>query len=267
MRILFLGDVVSRLGVEAVMESLPSLRKKEQIDFVIVNGENAAKGKGILYDDYAKLMDAGADVVTLGNHWRSKSQIDGFIDEAPFLLRPLNLEGSFKGTGTGVYDCNGVKVRVTNLMGKVMMDEAVKDPVACLNELLDAHEEEQAIHIVDFHAEASSEKQMMAYYFDGSISAVIGTHTHCQTNDARILPLGTALLTDVGFCGAYDSIIGAEPESSIEVFIRGAEGAKLLFAKEGRKQINGAILDIDPETGMAKKISTIFLVDGKERKA
>lgn len=267
MRILFLGDVVGSIGLEAVVSFLPEFRKKEVIDFVIVNGENAAKGKGILYSDYSALMDAGADVVTLGNHWRSKSQIDSFIDEAPFLLRPANLKGSFKGSGTGLFDCNGAKIRVTNLLGKVFMEEDVYSPIACMDEILDGHEDERSIHIVDFHGEASSEKQMFAYYFDGSLTSVIGTHTHVQTNDQRILPEGTSLITDAGFCGAYDSIIGAEPSSSLEVFVLEEDNAKLRYPSEGKKQINGVILDVDPISLSTKSIRTIFLIDGKERKA
>ena len=187
MRILFLGDIVGKIGRNAVKANLPSLIKKHQIDFVIANAENATHGKGLIEKHYEELLSSGVDAITLGNHYRGKYQIDAYIDDALNLVRPLNLLNDFGGEGTKLFDVNGVLVRVSNVLGASFMKEEVKSPYQSLNELLEDIKDEDSIHIVDFHAEATGEKMCFGYVFDGRVSAVIGTHTHTQTNDAKIL--------------------------------------------------------------------------------
>ena len=265
MKVLFFGDVVGELGMSALSDVLPSLREKTGACFVIVNGENASKGKGLTYKDAKALFEMGADCVTLGNHWHSKDQIDHYIGEFPGLLRPANLLHYYRGQGSRVFETSEGKIRVTSLLGQSFMEERVASPYETLNRILD-EEEEDVVHFVDYHAESTSEKQTFAYGFDGSISALVGTHTHVQTNDAHILPNGTGYCSDAGMCGGFDTVIGAEPESAIDRFLLGQEEARLSFPSIGRKQVNAVLLDFDPLALNCKSIQTIFFVDGKEKR-
>ncbi|MCQ2741817.1 MAG: TIGR00282 family metallophosphoesterase [Bacilli bacterium] len=255
MNILFFGDIVGRIGLTAVSSLLPTLRRKYEPDLVIANGENVSKGRGLTEKDLNDLLDAGIDVVTLGNHWHDKQQIDDYIDDYDQLIRPVNILNYYHGVGSAIYDVNGYEVRVTNVLGQAFMKEQVESPLAALTNI--DKEEHVAIHIVDFHADSTSEKQSLAYAFDGKVSAFLGTHTHVQTNDARILPGGTAFMCDVGMCGSYDSVIGFEKKSVVDKVVYGNENSRFQIEEEADTIICGAFIEIDEETGLAIHIEPI----------
>lgn len=255
MKILFYGDIVGELGREAFKKSLPLLVKENSIDFVIANAENATHGKGFSQAHYKLLRDNGADCLTLGNHYRSKSQIDDYIDDADILVRPLNAIAYHYGKGSKVFERHGIHIRVTNLLGQAFLTESVINPYLSLNDLLpNVHEE---IHIVDFHAESTSEKEILGYVFDGKVSAVIGTHTHVQTNDARILPKGTAFISDVGMTGEKNGVIGFNKESVINKIVMGGRGVFELD-KKGLAMVNAAILTFDEKDYHCVKIEQVY---------
>ncbi len=262
MKILFLGDIVGSLGREVVKEKVSSYVDKYGIDFVIANGENATHGKGLIYRHYKELIDAGVDCITLGNHYNSKREISEYINDEDRIVRPINLVNSFGGVGSMVYEVNGVTIRVTNILGTVFMnDVTVSSPYVALSELLESPDEERAdIHIVDYHAEATGEKIGFAFAFDGKVSAVLGTHTHVQTNDDKILPHGTAYISDVGMCGYADGSLGLTADSVNEKLLFGQKSV-FLPPKEGRKMLNGVILDIDEKTGICRDITKINYIE------
>ena len=214
MKILFIGDIVGSMGRDVVASMIEKITRDIEIDFIIANGENATHGKGLSEAHLNELFDSGIDVVTLGNHYAHKKEIYNFLDAYNELLRPNNLHSSIPGTGTNVFDCNGVKIRVTNLIGRVYMALDANNPFDDLNSICAS--DDSNIHIVDFHAEATGEKYALAHAFDGKVSAVLGTHTHVQTRDCRILPYGTAYISDVGMCGPYDSILGVKKEDVVK---------------------------------------------------
>lgn len=259
MRILFFGDIVGKLGRQAVKEYLPKLTDKYQIDFVIANGENATHGKGLIEKHYNELIDAGVDAITLGNHYLSKDNILSYIDEATCLVRPLNLTNNFGGSGSILFNVNGIKVRVTNILGTAFMKEEVSNPYYSLKELIDSNPNEDSIHIVDFHAEATGEKASFAYAFDGEVSAVIGTHTHVQTNDAKILENGTAFISDVGMCGAANGVLGFEKHSVMNKTLFG-NNERFTLDDNDEKMINAVVIDINEETKKAREIFLIKII-------
>ena len=258
MRILFYGDIVGKVGRNAIHLSLPRLVNKYQIDFVIANGENASHGKGLLEKHYKELIDDGVDCLTLGNHWHSKAQIDSYIDEADQLVRPLNLLKYPHGVGSALVDVGGVPIRVTNILLQSFMTEEVEHPVCSLKKLL-LEENEPCIHFVDIHGESTSEKQIFAYEFEGLVTAIVGTHTHVQTNDARILEGGTAYLSDVGMCGDPDGVIGFERKSVMNKILGGQTGA-FQIDENAKMMVNACIIDIDDDTFEATKIQTIHQI-------
>lgn len=260
MRVLFFGDIVGHVGLSAVSDVLASYKQKLQVDFVIANGENLSKGKGLVYRDYAELAEL-ADAITLGNHYRSKEAIDGYIRYADKLIRPLNVLAYDKGKGSRVFECKGKKIRVTNVLAEAFMSEKVANPIRALDKVV--HDGEEAIHIVDFHGESTSEKQIFGYMFDGLVSAVIGTHTHVQTADARILEKGSAYITDVGYCGAYDTVIGFDKDSVIEKIVYGA--GKIAVPSSGRACVCCLLMDIDEESGATTYLRPYYFIDGEER--
>ena len=218
MRLLFLGDVVGRSGRRLVTGELPRLIKAWKLDFVALNGENAAAGFGITEAIYEEFIAAGADVITLGNHSWDQREAMVFIERAPHLLRPLNYPAGTPGRGSVIAPAkNGARVYVANLMGRVFMD-ALDDPFATIDRDLAGVPLGQGCDaiLVDMHCEATSEKQAMGHYLDGRASVVVGTHTHVPAADARILSGGTAFITDVGMCGPRDSVIGVKKELAIE---------------------------------------------------
>lgn len=261
MRILFFGDIVGHFGLEAVSGVLSKCIRVLHADFVIANGENVSKGKGLTYHDYQALIDMGVDVVTLGNHYLSKNEILDYAGQVTSLVRPLNLKGEFPGSGSSIFNINGVEIQVTNILGEAFMNEEVNSPIETFAELLEKHHAD--IHIVDYHGESTSEKQTFAAYFDGQISACVGTHTHVQTNDAKIMPYGTAFIADAGFSGGLQSIIGFDVDSVINKIVLGNEG-RFKVPDEGDTEVDFVIIDIDEETGLANHIEPIRLINGKE---
>lgn len=252
MRILFLGDVFAKSGRNAVVERLPLLKADYNCDFVIVNGENAAHGKGITKKIYQSLMDAGADVVTLGNHAFSKSEIKESIETCASLVFPKNIEHEGNVPSYIIKEVKGKKVAVTNILGQVFMDCATTSPLEAMEDLLD--EIDADIIIVDLHAEATSEKELFLRVYAHEVTAVIGTHTHVQTADEKIFE-GCAFISDVGMCGPYDSVIGRDAEEIIRKIIK---NEKTHFTPgDGEAIICGCVIDIDDETNRATNIIRI----------
>ena len=259
MKILFIGDVVGRIGRRMIKEKVPYFVKKYEIDFVIANGENATHGKGLNRNHYYELIDAGCDAITLGNHYDSKKDLRNYIDRVDRVIRPLNLKNEFPGEGSMVFDFDGITIRVTNLLGSAFINEEVNSPYFAMLELLE-NEEPTNIHIVDFHAEATGEKKSLAFALDGKVSAVIGTHTHVQTNDAQILEKGTAFISDVGMTGFADGVLGFEKESVVGKLMYG-EQSKFTLPDEGRGLFSAVVIDVDENTGLAKSIFPIYYLE------
>ena len=262
MKILFLGDIVGKVGRRIVCNNLEKLVKKYQVDFVIANGENATHGKGLIEKHYYELLDAGVDCITLGNHYLSKDQLLNYIDDADALVKPLNISKRIGGAGSRLFEVNGVNIRVTNILGTAFMKEEVSSPYYSLKSLIDSLESEDSIHIVDYHAEATGEKMCFAYAFDGLVSAVLGTHTHVQTNDAKILPNGTAFISDVGMCGAANGALGFEKNSVMRVTMFG-EKDRFGFDEEDQGLLNAVVIDIDEVTHKAREIVTVKFLEEK----
>lgn len=255
MRILFLGDVVGRPGRAAVREYLRRVKSDRRYDLVIANGENAAGGTGLTAEVAEELFDAGVAVLTSGNHVWAKREAAGFIASDPRVIRPLNYPPGTPGQGFAVVrTAAGIPVGVANAMGRTFMaplDCPFRGLDAALRELREA----TPVIVVDFHAEATSEKMAMGWWLDGRVTAVIGTHTHVLTADERILPGGTAYLTDAGMCGPRDSVIGVAVEHAHRRFVQGLP-ARFEVAK-GPVQVNGVHLEVDPDTGRATAIRTV----------
>jgi len=258
LRILFIGDVVGRTGRNAVVERLPGLIRDWSLDLVVVNGENAAGGFGITEAIYQDLVDAGADAVTLGNHaWNQKEALV-FIERAPRLVRPLNFPKRTPGRGAAMIETRGGKrVLVVNAMGRVFM-EPLNDPFAAIDRELEACPLRQAVDavIIDFHAEASSEKQAMGHFCDGRASLVVGTHTHIPTSDHQILSGGTAYMTDAGMTGDYDSVIGMQKEEPLQRFLSGIPSSRFEPAA-GPATLSGVAVETDNATGLALRIAPV----------
>jgi len=242
-------------------DHLQTFIDKYHVDFVIANGENATHGKGLSRNHYFELIDAGVDVVTLGNHYMSKNEIVKYIDKVDCLIRPLNLLHEFGGDGSAIFDVNGVSIRVTNLLGTAFMDESVNAPYLSMLDLL-AENEEDCIHIIDYHAEATGEKYSFAFAMDGKVSAVLGTHTHIQTNDARILPQGTGFISDVGMTGFYDGVLGFTADTVVPKIVYGESG-RMQTPDDGNGVFSAVIMDIDENTYKCKSIKAIKFVENE----
>ncbi|HEY8564021.1 MAG TPA: TIGR00282 family metallophosphoesterase [Beijerinckiaceae bacterium] len=263
MRLLFLGDVVGRPGRVAITERLPALRERWSLDAVVVNGENAAGGFGITEAICDELLAAGADAVTLGNHSFDQREALVFIARQTRLVRPANYPPGTPGRGATLVETQrGARLLVVNVMGRIFMD-ALDDPFAVVDRELDAcplREVADAV-IVDMHAEATSEKQAIAYHLDGRVSVVVGTHTHVPTADHRILPGGTAYISDAGMCGDYDSVLGMHKEEPVRRFLQKTPGARL-EAASGEGTLCGLAVEIDDRTGLAVRLSPVRLGPG-----
>jgi metallophosphoesterase (TIGR00282 family) len=260
MRILFIGDVVGRSGRRAVLERLPGLISDWKLDLVVINGENAAGGFGITEVIYNELVDAGADAITLGNHAWDQREALVFIERAPRLIRPLNYPAGTPGRGATLIETKtGKRALVINGMGRIFMD-ALDDPFAAIEREIAAcplRSGADAI-IVDFHCEATSEKQAMGYFCDGRVSLVVGTHTHAPTADQRILPGRTAFVSDVGMTGNFDSIIGMNKDEPLNRFLRKIPTTRFEPAT-GTATLCGLAVETDDATGLAARVGAVRL--------
>ncbi|WBU51830.1 TIGR00282 family metallophosphoesterase [Paracoccus sp. SCSIO 75233] len=258
MRILFLGDVMGRAGRAAVVDRLAGLKSATRADFCIVNGENASGGMGLTGGHAQLLLSAGADVVTLGDHAFDQRDMLGFIEKEPRVLRPINFAKDAPGRGVAVFEASrGRKVLVAQVLGNVFMKRAFDDPFSALDTVLRAHPMGamagvQAV-MIDFHAEATSEKMAAGHFCDGRASLVAGTHTHVPTGDAQILPRGTGYLTDAGMCGDYDSVIGMEKAEPMRRFVTGMSRERFTPAG-GDVSLCGVMVETDDRTGLARQI-------------
>ncbi|PCD77482.1 TIGR00282 family metallophosphoesterase [Pseudothioclava arenosa] len=255
MKILFLGDVMGRAGRAAVAERLPGLREAWKLDFVVVNGENASNGMGLTGEHAKLLLDAGADVVTLGDHAFDQKDMLRFIETEPRVIRPLNFAKDAPGKGARLFeDRRGRKVLVAQVLGQVFMKRPFDDPFSAVDQVLRAHPLgglAQAV-VLDMHCEATSEKNAMGHWCDGRASMVVGTHTHVPTGDAQILEGGTAYLTDAGMCGDYNSIIGMEKGEPMRRFITGMARDRFTPAN-GEATLSGFYIETDDRTGRATR--------------
>ncbi len=255
MKILFIGDIVGSPGREAVKKLLPELKKEYRLNFVIANAENAAGGSGITLAVAEELFASGLDALTSGDHIWKKREVLEIINQEERILRPTNFPAGAPGHGWGVFKTkDALKVGVVNVQGRVFM-EALECPFRASRQAQESLFQETKIIIVDIHAEATSEKVALGWYLDGKVSAVLGTHTHIQTADERILPQGTAYITDVGMTGPLDSVIGRKIEDVLERFLT-CVPTRFEVAKENI-QLQGAVLDIDEQTGKARSIERI----------
>ena len=262
MNILVIGDVVGNPGRTILKRALPLVFKKHDVDYCIANIETAAGGFGVTKEICDEMLDAGVDCLTSGNHIWDKKEIIGMIDLIPQLLRPLNYPERQPGKGShvGKGKRSGVPVATLNLSGRVFMNGALDDPFKLGLAEVERLREEAKVIIVDFHGEASSEKTAMGYFLDGRVSAVVGTHTHVPTCDHRILPRGTAYCTDLGMTGPYDSVIGVEKEAVLQRFTAGMPNR--FETAKGDPRFAAAIIDVDPETGLARGIDRMLLAEG-----
>lgn len=254
MKILFLGDVVGRKGRNAVREFLPNFREENQIDITIVNGENSAGGYGINDKIMTEFFELGIDVITSGNHIFDQKKYLYLLEDEPRLLRPINYPDTVKGKGFYLLEKKGVKILLVSAQGRVFMDN-IDCPFRKLQELITAHIGITKNIFIDFHAEATAEKQALGFFLDGKATAIVGTHTHVQTSDERLLPNGTAYMTDLGMCGSFNSVIGMDIEKAVKRLIDGI--SYKLEPEKGNVWINGAMIDFDENTGLARKIERI----------
>ena len=260
-RVLFFGDLIGRAGRSALAKALPALTKKYKPTLVIANGENAAGGVGIT-EEIGKDLFALADVLTSGNHIWDKKEALEYLPKEPRLLRPANYPPKNPGRGSVVVtDAGGVKIGVLSLQGRVFM-EAIDCPFRTADAEIEKLRRETPVIIVDLHAEATSEKQALGWYLDGRVSAVIGTHTHVPTADERILPGGTAFITDVGMAGARNSVIGIKPEQAIEKFLTGRP--QRFEPQKGGLFLSAVYIEIDAATGRALSIVREVITEEEE---
>jgi 2',3'-cyclic-nucleotide 2'-phosphodiesterase len=258
MRVLILGDVMGRPARRAVRALMPSLVKEKNIDLAIANAENAAGGMGVDVKSAGELFSAGVHVLTSGNHIWKKKEIFPYLDTQPHLIRPANYPDGAPGRGWCEWRSqSGHRALVINIQGRVFMPSHVDDPFRCVDAILREHGRYSPVVIVDMHAEATSEKNAMGWYLDGRASIVFGTHTHIQTADERILPKGTAYITDLGLCGPFDSVIGMEKENVISGFI--SQLPRKFEVAEDNVVLQGIIVDIEEQNGKARAIQRLRL--------
>ena len=257
MNILIIGDIVGISGVKKVKEILPKFKKDNNIDFVIANGENSADGMGITSKIFKELILAGVDVVTMGNHTWGKKDIFNIIENKK-LLRPANYPKDVLGNGYGIYECNGKKIAVINLIGRASMNVLSENPFITADEIIEKIKDEVDAIIIDFHAEATAEKIAMGYYVDGKVTCLFGTHTHVATADETILEKGTAYITDIGMTGPKKSVIGMEVGASIKRFVTTLP-EKYKVSDDKEVILEGCILSLNSETCRVEKINRIKL--------
>jgi metallophosphoesterase (TIGR00282 family) len=253
MKVLFVGDIVGRPGREAIQTFLPSLRREYALDFVVANGENAAGGRGITRETAESLYELGVDFLTLGNHTWDQRELEKYIDNEARMIRPANYPSGVPGRGYGIVSRDGLKLGVINLAGRIFL-QPLDNPFRIVTDIINTLKDVTQAILVDFHAEATSEKSAMGHFLNGKVSAVVGTHTHIQTADEKILSQGTAYITDVGMTGPINSVIGVKKESVINGFL-----TQMPFRHEvasGPFRLDAVVLDID-ECGKARSIERI----------
>lgn len=257
MKILIVGDVYSKLGREALEENIKKIKQEQTINFIIVNGENISHGKGMNQNHYKWLMNLGVNVITMGNHTWNNHQIYDYIDDSNSIVRPMNYAEQYPGKGYITVNYNGLKITIFQVLGRTFMDENNLCPFKTTEELLAKVKSD--IYICDFHGEATSEKIAYSHYFDGKVNIIFGTHTHVQTSDLRIMPKGTAYITDVGMTGPLEGVIGTKKEIIINRFI---DGTKELFAPQdtGQKQFNAIIVEINELTHKVTNVDRITMI-------
>lgn len=258
MRLLFIGDIVGKVGREAITTYLSRLKQTYRPTITIVNAENAAHGKGLTEKIYKDLLREGVDFMTMGNHTYGQRQIYDFIDSANRMVRPANFPEEAPGVGMRFIQINEIKLAIINLQGRAFMQD-IDDPFKKADELINEAKKETDYIFVDFHAETTSEKNAMGWYLDGRASAVVGTHTHIQTSDERILPGGTGYITDVGMTGFYDGILGINRHEVITRFITSLP-QRHVVPDEGRSVLSGVIIDINKE-GRTTHIERVLIND------
>ena len=254
MKVLAIGDIVGEAGVKKLKEELPKIKKQEGIDFVVTNGENAAGGMGLTERYFKDIVDAGTNVVTMGNHTWGKKDIFKFIDE-PQLLRPANYPKGVVGKGLEIYECKGKKIAVMNFLGRVDLNILTENPFVMAKEMVEEIQNQVDMIFIDFHAEATAEKIAMGRFLDGKITALWGTHTHVQTADEQILPKGTGYITDLGMTGPKDSVIGMDVNVSFKRF-ETTLPEKYRLA-EGESMLNAVEFIIDDDTNKVTEIKRI----------
>ncbi len=256
LNVLAVGDVVGEGGQEILSRRLRGLQEDTQAHFTVVNGENAS-GLGITPAQARRILEAGADVITLGNHTWNRLQIGDFLDKEPAILRPANYAGRVPGRGMGIYECQGFRVAVLNLMGRVELNPNLDSPFKAADGLLNAGRFDLAF--VDFHAEATSEKGAMGWYLDGRVQAVWGTHTHVPTADGQILPKGTGFISDLGMTGPSRSVLGLKPENSLNLFLGGLPHR--YEEAEGNAKLNACLFAVDTETKRCVDVRRVDVVE------
>ena len=255
LHLLAVGDVVAQGGLDCLHRHLRRLKKEHDVHFTVVNGENAA-GLGLLPQHAEELFDAGADVITLGNHTWGKRQIADYLEDNPYILRPANFAPNLPGRGFGLYEGpQGLRLGVLNLMGRFQLDANLDSPFRRADEILAGEGAQADLLFVDFHAEATSEKGAMAWYLDGRVQAVWGTHTHVPTADERVYPKGTGYITDLGMTGPIESVLGVESAQSVESFLGGLPGR--YRSPDGPCKLQGAIFTLDSATGLCTAVERV----------
>lgn len=258
MIILFIGDIVGSAGRKALRHNLPHLKSKHRPDFIIVNGENAAGGRGITGAIAREFFDLGVHGITMGNHTWDHKDIFDYIDLEPRLIRPANFPEGTPGKGTALLKQGNKQLAIVNLQGRTFMPP-LDDPFTKVDELVRDLRLDTRCILVDFHAEATSEKIAMGWHLDGRVSAVVGTHTHVQTHDERVLPQGTAYVTDVGMTGSHEGVLGMEKEAVLYRFQ--TQLPARFHADEGKWQFHGVVIDIQEETGLARSIKLVRIYE------
>lgn len=257
MKIFFIGDIVGNIGVKKVVDILPEYKRDNNIDFVIANAENSAEGMGITNKIYNDLNSSGVDVFTMGNHTWGKKEIFSIINNEN-LIRPANYSKNVPGKGYGIFECNNKKVAVINLIGRVDINILSDNPFTKVDSIIEKIKDKVDFIFVDFHAEATAEKIALGYYLDGRVTGIVGTHTHVQTADEKILEKGTAYITDIGMTGPKKSVIGMDVDASIKRFLTSLP-ERYKVSSDKKVMLNGCIIEINDESCRVKNIHRINL--------
>ena len=255
MNILAIGDIVGSIGVKQLQKMLPELKIKYNVDFTIVNGENSAEGMGITEKNFNDILNAGANCVTMGNHTWGKKEIFKFIDH-PQILRPINYPEGVCGKGYNIYNCKNKKIAVINAMGRAEINVQTENPFLLVKKVVDDIQNKVDMIFLDFHAEATAEKQAMGYFLDGKITAMFGTHTHVQTADEQILDNSTGYITDIGMTGPKFSVLGMETQVALKRFLTSLPEKYKMAG--GDAMLNGCLFKVDDGTNKVKEIVRIM---------